>query len=877
MLYHMVLVMKNKFICCLLLVTFSASVGFGQGTFNAIASGSWNTPANWSLTGGADADNIPDADDAATIPSGIRISMTGGTSFQIASLNILDGGTLEMDNANAVLDIVPDDGLLQVDFGAEISNPTINDGNQINFLATSTFVNNGIVQTDLLEFEGLNQRVLIMGSGNLLVVGFGVNNSGITIELNTTGSFASNLIDFEVDQPNLTISGTGTIEIGGDQDVRLSSTGLIIGCHMNINVDGADANTTADGDFEMTGIGSTLTIANGGAVVTGDDLRVGPDNLDASNSNITVDNGGVLDIGDDINFHNSGTLGHADGFVLTNNGTISVAELLEFNSETSITITNNNLFTVTGSIISVAAASSVTFTNAANATFNIGGSIDIDMVLDFTATGNTVNYFGGTLGVNQTIRTSTIYYHLTLSGSGARSLGGDITLRGNWTRSDAATFTPGTNTVTFAALAGTAGQTISAVGGETFYRLTINSAFETSPQIILNNPVTVSNQLTMTAGNINLNNNSFALISTSSTALVHTLASASGWMYGGSMTRTRPGSTSFAVSTARAMFPLGSATDWRPFMVGQASDAGTAGTITVLHDASTTTTSTVSFPEGITRRHNNFWTLSTTATGGTYSLSAGGTTWGTIEAGAAGLLDLRMSTSTGVVGTHAASTGGPDYRVNRTAVAFADLANNYHVASTDATNTPLPIELTSFAGRVVENNVRLSWETASERNNDFFTVERSSNGEVFSSIGQVKGTGTTNQSHSYALVDYAPIHGNAYYRLKQTNFDGTFTYSKIIDVKYEGLNIPVIEVFPNPSTGHELNIKITGLKNIEFVPVVMYDQFGRECMKLWMEVDQHSGTASKTFTPENAIPQGIYVLKAGTTAQLTKRVVVNSK
>jgi hypothetical protein len=868
----MMLVMKNKFMYCLLvLVLLSARIAFGQGTFNAIASGSWNTPANWSLTGGVDADNIPDADDAATILSGIRISLTGGTSFQIASLIILDGATLEMDNANAVLDIVPDGGLLQVDLGAEISNPAIDDGNEINFLASGTFVINGIVQTDLLEFEGLDQRVLIIGSGNLLVAGFAVNNSGISIELNTTGSFASNLHDFLVDQPNFTISGTGTIEIGGDQDVRLSSTGLSIGCHMNINVDGPDADLAADGDFEIVAVGSTLTITNGGAVVTGDDLRVGPDGFDASNSTITVDNGGVLDIGDDINFRNSGTLGHADGFGLTNNGTVSVAELLEFNSETSITITNNNLFTVDGNITSVAAASSVTFMNGANATFNIGGSIHTEMILVFTATGNTVNYFGG---INQTVRPTT-YYHLTLSGSGIKTAGGDIVMRGNWTRSGSATFAPGTNTVTFSALIATSAQTISAVGGETFYRLTINSALATSPQIILNNPLTVTNTLTMTAGNINLNGNSIALTATGTTALVHSLTSASGWMYGGSFTRTRA-AVGIGVGVSRAMFPLGTATDWRPFMVGQTLDANSAGNITVSHNYSNSTTSDVSFAEGITRRHNNFWTLSTTVvgSGATYSIQAGGTTWGTIEAGAAGLADLRMSTSSGVVGTHGAASGGPDYRVNRTAVPFASLANNYHVASTDNVNTTLPIELISFSAEVIQDAVKLNWETASELNNDFFTVERSTGGEVFASIGQVNGRGTTNQNNHYSLIDHNPIYGTAYYRLKQTDFDGTFTYSRIIDVTYDGSTFATMEVFPNPSAGDFVTIKISGLENNESVPVVMFDRVGREYMRLLLNVDETSGTASKTFTPDKPLPQGVYVLKAGA---LTKRFVVNSK
>jgi hypothetical protein len=87
-------------------------------------------------------------------------------------------------------------------------------------------------------------------------------------------------------------------------------------------------------------------------------------------------------------------------------------------------------------------------------------------------------------------------------------------------------------------------------------------------------------------------------------------------------------------------------------------------------------------------------------------------------------------------------------------------------------------------------------DDSSELNNDFFTVERSGTGEVFSSVGTFNGNGTTSQAHTYKLFDANPIYGTAYYRLKQTDFDGTFTYSKIISVTYDGPSTVVLSATP---------------------------------------------------------------------------------
>lgn len=98
---------------------------------------------------------------------------------------------------------------------------------------------------------------------------------------------------------------------------------------------------------------------------------------------------------------------------------------------------------------------------------------------------------------------------------------------------------------------------------------------------------------------------------------------------------------------------------------------------------------------------------------------------------------------------------------------------------------PLPIELTAFTGECNNGKIALQWETASEINNDFFDIERSINGEIFKSIGVKNGGGNSNARLNYSFIDdHIPANSQIlYYRLKQTDFDGTYTYSDIFAVQ----------------------------------------------------------------------------------------------
>jgi len=115
---------------------------------------------------------------------------------------------------------------------------------------------------------------------------------------------------------------------------------------------------------------------------------------------------------------------------------------------------------------------------------------------------------------------------------------------------------------------------------------------------------------------------------------------------------------------------------------------------------------------------------------------------------------------------------------------------------------PLPIELINFEARVYGNEVLTRWSTASELNNDFFTVERSSDGLEFSEIGIIKGQGTSQQKSDYQFVDIKPLPDVSYYRLKQTDYDKKSSYSRIVSVTREDGGGLI--VYPNPTQGFAL-------------------------------------------------------------------------
>jgi hypothetical protein len=134
----------------------------------------------------------------------------------------------------------------------------------------------------------------------------------------------------------------------------------------------------------------------------------------------------------------------------------------------------------------------------------------------------------------------------------------------------------------------------------------------------------------------------------------------------------------------------------------------------------------------------------------------------------------------------------------------------------------LPITLLSFDCQLQKNTVLVNWQTASETNNSYFEVERSTNGVDFTAIGKITGAGNSSGVKSYSFVDSKPNYAN-YYRLKQIDKDGKFSYSQIQFIKFASGS--ALTLLQNPVSGI-LKFRINS-SEVDAGQVIIYDFTGR--------------------------------------------------
>jgi hypothetical protein len=160
----------------------------------------------------------------------------------------------------------------------------------------------------------------------------------------------------------------------------------------------------------------------------------------------------------------------------------------------------------------------------------------------------------------------------------------------------------------------------------------------------------------------------------------------------------------------------------------------------------------------------------------------------------------------------------------------------------------LPVELLSFKAELTKRNTTvLSWETATELNNDYFTVERSEDGRYWEELGEVEGAGTTSEPRSYGFLDPSPYVGYTYYRLKQTDYDGSFSYSEMESVLLGKTGL--MSLYPNPVKNGmtvEMGEYPSGYR--------IYDSYGR-----LVETGELEGRLTRLEM--SSFPEGIYSLE----------------
>lgn len=293
-------------------------------------------------------------------------------------------------------------------------------------------------------------------------------------------------------------------------------------------------------------------------------------------------------------------------------------------------------------------------------------------------------------------------------------------------------------------------------------------------------------------------------------------------------------------------------------------------TVTDNHSLSTTSLVTITVVPAPVAVAGPSQTINTTTTvldaAGSYSPNGSITAYNWQQvAGPAAAIILNPNTAAPVVTNMLA---GSSYSFQLTVTDIAG-ASGSAVTGVTVMLSALPVEFSYFKGQAAAAGNLLQWGTATEQNNDYFSVERSEDGTVFAEIGKVGGSGTSNMAHSYSFTDTKATASINYYRLKQVDKDGKFNMSDVIKIAGNS-NAAAARIYPSPvlsSVSVVLNNEVKGKGSIE-----IYDVTGRTVRnQLISKTDRQLITA---VDMNNLVP-GMYVLqvKIGDKFNITKSVL----
>jgi subtilisin-like proprotein convertase family protein len=183
--------------------------------------------------------------------------------------------------------------------------------------------------------------------------------------------------------------------------------------------------------------------------------------------------------------------------------------------------------------------------------------------------------------------------------------------------------------------------------------------------------------------------------------------------------------------------------------------------------------------------------------------------------------------------------------------------------------TPLPVNWLSFTGQKGDNNtVALQWSTANEVNNHHYEIERSVDGVNFSSTGNMASGNNPSMLQQYYFTDLKPYAGASYYRLKQIDKDGHFTYSAIVKITLES-NSLLWTVYPNPA---HTQSTIRVLSNMNKVNIALVDASGKMVYRYYLPSVR---AGEQISLPVNNLAKGIYLLKVETaTGAKSDKIIV---
>lgn len=711
----------------------------------------------------------------------------------------------------------------------------------------------------------------------------------------STGTVPGASDDVIITDPfTVTVSDTrsvNSVTIQNSDDVALAILSIASGGTLSIS---GNVNIVSNIEAAIARLDVSGTITIGGNIVFTSEV--------ASDARIRMLNGGSLTLQGIISNISSGNITSGVGAVSTFTFAGSAAQTIPMGTGYSyhnlvINKSGTNAATLNAAITSskvrenitvsagrfsnggysISGASGKTFTVQNGASFILEGSSSYPstFTLDFQ-TGSTIVFEGTNTITNPT---GTSLKNVVIQNAGTKTLGENITIdgnltinggtldvttapyniqiKGNWNNTGG-TFNARNGTVTFN---GSSSQSI-ATNDQNFYAVVFNNSAAGLSAITLNSDVTITNACTMTDGIINTGN--YKLILTSTTAS-HLSGYNSGCYVNGTLRRY------ITNNTSTYAFPVGTS----------------HYQLVEIKNNNMTTTSYLDVKFGPLQNHLDddldacdgsicyqslsnagMWTINANAHpgSGSYDIYA-------YIANMTGIVDNEFA----VVKRPTGSTSGADweaetagsinpangdgrlashgYALRKSLTSFSEFA----IARVKS-GSALPIQLVSFtAERMATGKILIKWTTAAEINNDYFTVERSHNGVHFEPIEMVQGAGNSTTTLHYKISDDRPIKGINYYRLKQTDFDGKYSYSPIVSVNYTPATAlsSIYHIFPNPvARGAALNIYADRLVADTGYTIELVSSSTGEVLKRWQSREE-----TTSIPLSDALSPGVYFVR----------------
>ena len=835
---------------------FLSAYANGRVYYSRPASGNWNASSSWSTVTYGNATNTgttPGVNDTALIGDGYTILINTSLSVCLVEVGQGTSGILQYSNGGNYTVTVTNDVTVQsggtfwynsnsgrthtLNLGGNFTNHgTVdfyydsNDRVNITFNTAKNSTVNGNGTWDLNTVT-MNKTTL---SGYTVDVQSSTFESGIITLVTTQGTYlhsnssaysinsslasnytiGSNVI-FKVPQGSLTFSpNTATLNLQGQLhvlggNVYVGTTAGTGGINYNesggifprlevtsglLTVYGGIKNASGGDELEFVMSGGKIVVHSGTTGTTNELFFVN----DIAGSSFTM-SGGIIEIqncnlggGTDLDFAICGST----GTVNTTGGIVQFGNSLT---------TNGTTFCFTP------------FASAVQPNFIITGATSSGNRL-MTSPGTTANFKLLSLFIDA----ATTFDIQSKSGTAGNSKQMTLTSTYNGTTAfnNDGTFTPRTGMVIFG---GSAQQTISGSTTTAFYDLTIDNA----SGVVLSKAANVTDYLNMLTGT--LSTTASNIITNTSTANAN-LGSATSYVDG-------PMNQDVAQSTPRTInFPIGRGTVARPVILTPTHSNASIATYTAEVINSSASSLPYLLPGTLSKVSEvRYWNIARSGAAN-FSTATIRMYYGTDD-GVNDYNSLRVAQAINPNWVDKGGTGSANGSGYITSTAFTTFSNIFTLGNTPGGSNPLPVELVDFKANKINEGVELKWTTASETNNDYFSIERSSDGEHFDEIGRINGSGNISFSKTYSIIDHQPEHGINYYRLKQTDYNGHFSHSSIEKVIFQKKQ--AMQLSPNPIQEDYVIVKMN-IAASSFLKINICDMNGSSVYTKEIKVEKNS-------------------------------------